>query len=53
MVQTYTSWAAGDIDQRMAGGGENGREGTWTSFVFISLLDPPLHLLWILLLFVH
>jgi hypothetical protein len=26
MVQTYTSWAAGDIDQRMAGGGENGRE---------------------------
>jgi hypothetical protein len=26
MVQTYASWAAGDIDQRMAGGGENGRE---------------------------
>jgi hypothetical protein len=47
MVQTYASWAAGDIDQRMAGGGENGREVcTWTSFVFfISLLDPPLHLL--------
>jgi hypothetical protein len=26
MVQTYASWAVGDIDQRMAGGGENGRE---------------------------
>lgn len=26
MVQTYASWAAGDIDQRMAGGGESGRQ---------------------------
>jgi hypothetical protein len=26
MVQTYASWAVGDIDQRMAGGGESGRQ---------------------------
>jgi hypothetical protein len=26
MVQTYASWAIGDIDQRMAGGGESGRQ---------------------------
>jgi hypothetical protein len=26
MVQTYASWAAGDIDRRMPGGGESGRQ---------------------------
>jgi hypothetical protein len=34
MVQTYASWAAGDIDQRMAGGGENGREVRWNELRF-------------------
>jgi broad specificity phosphatase PhoE len=26
MIETYANWASGDIDRRMAGGGESGRE---------------------------